>query len=68
MVESDLDEETEKTLLHLVASLLLVSSAVEMNTLFSVDDVSINEMTVMSISYIIGFCYYKETSYCSRVL
>ena len=47
MVESDLDEETEKTLLHLVASLLLVSNAVEINTLFSMDDVSIDEMTIM---------------------
>ena len=39
MMESNLDEETEKTLLHLVASLLLVSTAAEIETLFIVDDV-----------------------------
>lgn len=68
MVESDLDEEIEKTLLHLVASLLLVSNAVEINTLFSMDDVSIDEMAIMLVPSIIGVCYNKETSYCSGVL
>ena len=45
MMESSLDEETEKTLLHLVASLLLVSNYVESDSLFIVDDVSVNEIT-----------------------
>ena len=69
MMENDLDEETEKTLLHLVASLLLVSTAAEMETLFIVDDVSV--MTVNSLvcqCLIIGVCNYKETSYCTGVL
>lgn len=45
MTENDLDKETEKTMFHLVASLLLVSTAVEIDTSFVVDDVSINMMT-----------------------
>lgn len=45
MTENDLDKETEKTLFHLVASLLLVSTAIEIDTSFIVDDVSINIMT-----------------------
>ena len=47
-MESDLDEEAEKTLFHLVASLFLVSTAVEIETLFIVDDVSDCSVSILS--------------------
>jgi len=56
MLEDTLSEEVEKTLLHLVASLLLVSTVVEADLLSIIHNVSGIRVTTDSIRVVLYGC------------